>query len=440
MSMLTSKNFTEAQPRSLNIFSIPSTQTAVEDIFFQESRPISQVSGQSPIEFQISGQNGMEYLDLSRTRLYVKLKIVKSDGSSLSASEKCAPVNLLLQNLWSQVDVTLQGKLLSSQSNHYAYKSIIQTLLNYGEDYKKTQLTSQLYIKDTPGELEQTDPFGANSGLFERQIFMSQSKSVDVEGCLFTDIFQIERYILNQVNIGVKLYRNSPSFCLMSGEDNPSYSIHIEDIFLRVCKVKINPAIIYGHAEALQKTNAKYPYTKTEIKMMSIPKGQISFTWDNIFQGNRPNKLIIGLVNANAVAGNYTLNPFNFKHYNLTRISVLCDGVPVGSGSINLNYNTQEGENVIPAYINLFQVCGQWQNNVGNYIDRDEMGLGYALYGFDLQPTFQQEEFLHLTKQGVVRLELQFGSVLPEAASIIVYSEKTGYFEIDQSRNIITEG
>ena len=107
MSMLTKNNFTETQPEALNLFTVPSTQTAVDDMFYQDCRSISQISGQSPIEFHLSGQNGMEYLDLSRSRLYVKLKIINSDGTTLTSNEKVGPVNLLLQSLWSQIDVTL---------------------------------------------------------------------------------------------------------------------------------------------------------------------------------------------------------------------------------------------------------------------------------------------------------------------------------------------
>lgn len=148
----------------------------------------------------------------------------------------------------------------------------------------------------------------------------------------------------------------------------------------------------------------------------------------------------MGLVSTQALSGSYSLNPYNFKNYDVRQITLLCDGVPVGGGPLKVNYSKNQGETIIPAYISLFQVSGQWMQNVGNGIDRDEMGSGYALYGFDLQPTFQREDYLNLVKQGVIRLELQFGTPLPEGASIIVYSERSGYFEIDQSRNIITEG
>jgi hypothetical protein len=42
------------------------------------------------------------YVDLQKTKLYVKCKIQHGDGSPLSADESVGPVNLLLQSLFSQ--------------------------------------------------------------------------------------------------------------------------------------------------------------------------------------------------------------------------------------------------------------------------------------------------------------------------------------------------
>lgn len=65
---MTTEQFRDALPSSLDIFSLPPTQTAIERMYYQEVRPISQISGNSPIEFIISGQNGMEYVDLKQTQ------------------------------------------------------------------------------------------------------------------------------------------------------------------------------------------------------------------------------------------------------------------------------------------------------------------------------------------------------------------------------------
>lgn len=81
---------------------------------------------------------------------------------------------------------------------------------------------------------------------------------------------------------------------MITNELNPEFEIDIEEMYLRVHKVLINPAVIMGHNQMLSTTNAKYPYTKTEVKIMTIAAGNQTYTWDNVFQGLRPNKIVIG--------------------------------------------------------------------------------------------------------------------------------------------------
>jgi len=70
-------------------------------------------------------------------------------------------------------------------------------------------------------------------------------------------------------------------------------------------------------------------------------------------------------------------------------------------------------------------------------IDREDISQGYALYTFNLEPTFQDSEYFTLLKQGNVRLEVTFGTALSETVSCIVYAEYPGYFEINAARDIL---
>lgn len=107
---------------------------------------------------------------------------------------------------------------------------------------KKNQLTSQLFIKDTPGSLDDNDvKSGQNNGLFSRASYFEESKTVDLEGPLYADVFNMNHYILNQVAIGVRLYRSKGEFCLITNESTPDFQVIIEDIVLRVCKSKSIP-------------------------------------------------------------------------------------------------------------------------------------------------------------------------------------------------------
>lgn len=83
--------------------------------------------------------------------------------------------------------------------------------------FQASQLTSQLWERDYPGEFDDVNAkSGKNSGLLKRAQFTKLSKTIDLEGPIMHELFQIDRYILNQVGISLKLYRTRPEFYLLS--------------------------------------------------------------------------------------------------------------------------------------------------------------------------------------------------------------------------------
>ncbi|CAC5392261.1 unnamed protein product [Mytilus coruscus] len=308
---------------------------------------------------------------------------------------------------------------------------MMKTLLDYGQDAKASQLTGALFYKDRSGHM---DSFDTNTGLYERKKLIGNSKSLDMEGMLFHDLFEMDRYLLNMVDVKLKLFRSKPSFCLMSSEDDADYDVVIEDIVVKVCKIKVNPAIIFAHSEALKSTNAKYPYTKTVMKHITLMMGSTNAVLENIFQDVKPKRIIMGLTSTNAVNGDYQLNPWNFQYFDLQQITLYCDGVPVDGIPLKLQFNEDRGATNVAAYVKMFENCGKWGGDAGNEITRSDFNNGYALFCFDLQPHFSDANYLSLVKQGKVRLECHFATPLPETVSLLILAENSGYFEIMSSQ------
>lgn len=89
-------------------------------------------------------------MDLKKTFLSLRIRIVHGDtGASLKTTEFVGPVNLIAHSIFEQVDVTLQGKLISTGTNHYPYRSYFQKLLEFGSNSKDSQMSTQLWKKDT---------------------------------------------------------------------------------------------------------------------------------------------------------------------------------------------------------------------------------------------------------------------------------------------------
>ncbi|XP_071082614.1 uncharacterized protein F54H12.2-like [Haliotis cracherodii] len=433
MALLNDKEFEELVPETLNLFTLPPYQTSVQKHYFVNVRPLSQINDSTPLEFHVSNSGG-DYVDLKRTRLHLKVKVTQTDGTALAEDENVAPVNLFLQSLFSQVTVYLQNQLVSSTNNHYAYKSMMKTLLEYGHEAKSTQLTTQLFYKDVAeqnSDLESSNVTGSiNGGMSSRASYIADSKVLTMSGPIYEDIFDVNRYLLNEVDLTLKMYRSDPKFCLMSSVIDHEFKVQILDAYLQVCKVKVNPALILAHNELFEKSNALYPYTKTEVKVTSIPTSQQTHSIDNV-SNPVANRYIVGLVESASLNGSYAGNPFNFKSSMLKKVTLYVDGVSVPS-------QPTEADDV-ESYVNMLDGMDLWKKDEGNAITRSDFLLGSALFVFDLDKMCEDSEYLNLVKSGTVRLELEFKSALINPLSCVVLTQRNSLIEIDRARNVFVK-
>ncbi|GFS77867.1 uncharacterized protein F54H12.2 [Trichonephila clavipes] len=105
--------FSECVKSELELFNLPGTQTVIQDGQWKQFHPLSNVFDNAPVEFHISG-SAEDYIDLSQTQLYVKAKIVKVDNTPITKDDTIRPVNLFLHSLFSQVDVSLNDRVVSN--------------------------------------------------------------------------------------------------------------------------------------------------------------------------------------------------------------------------------------------------------------------------------------------------------------------------------------
>ena len=142
------KDSNDYSSSSLDLFLLPPTQSSFQKGKSIDYHPITSLSDGGPTEFKVSG-SGKEFLDLARSYLYLKVKISKADGSNLDAASKVGLANYPIASLFNQVDVILGSKLISSATNTYARRSILEVLLNCDKEAAESQLGCGLFCKDT---------------------------------------------------------------------------------------------------------------------------------------------------------------------------------------------------------------------------------------------------------------------------------------------------
>lgn len=432
------ENCRECTKSEIDLFTVPPLNTSMERGGYVNYLPVSSITEQGPLEFNINGSNE-EYIDLGRTYLYLKVQVTTNDGANLEADAKVGPVNLFFHSLFSQVNVHLRDALVSPSVNTYPYKAYLETLLSYGEDAKNTQLTSELWCADQ-GNFNNHDPYqGAddlkNIGLARRATYIAGSKNLEMMGRIHSDIFQQDRYLLNGVDLHVKLIRSPTTFHLMAGANQ--FITKIKEAALYVRKVKLNPTISLAHSKMLDQGKfAKYPVRRGVVTSFTISQNSLSFNKENVVSGQLPRRIVVGFVRNAAFNGNVKLNPFNFEHFDLNYLSFNVGSQTFPSQPLKPNFAENQH---LQAYMTLFEGTGMLNADKGHGITRDQFPSGFALYVFDLTADMCQGSHIDPIKHGNLRMEVHFAKALPATVNAVIYSEYDNLIQIDRARNIVTD-
>ena len=458
----------------IDLFSIPPTQLSLEKGRWIDYRPLSSVQNDdSAITYLISGTD--EYIDLSKTILVVEGSVRASDGeTALDAGQaNVAPVNNFLHSLFKQVDVYLNGKQVTPAMGTYAYRSYIETLLNYDVSAKKSQLSSAMYYKDTPGKMDDkgglpqikkvtiqvkddnggsdtaetatiTTAGTGNQGFAKRSNFIQGSKKFTLSGPIFSDVFMGDHLLLNGMTLKIVLNRSSNQFCLM---DKNATEIHpkvrFTDVVLKIRKVKVDQAVSDAMGLLLLKSPAIYPIRRVECKSLSISKDLPDITKDNIFSGLIPKSFVFGLVDADAYTGKSGKNPYNFKHFDVTSIGLSVNGEEIPFKQLTLTYPNDNNSNTgkvdfIQAYNTLFSGTGKMYANMGLDISREDYANGYTLYAFDLTPDMcNTTDYFNAVQRGSLSVAITFGKNTENAIAMVCYGDFENVIPIDSQRNVI---
>ena len=463
----------------VDLFSIPPTQLSLEKGRWIEYRPLSSVqNNDSAITFVIAGTD--EYLDLSKTILVVEGKVVSGTEANLDSGQaSVAPVNNFLHSLFRQVDVYLNGKQVTPAMGTYAYRSYLETLLNYDVSAKESQLSSAMYYKDTAGKMDEagglpeektitfikgsyssntaptdadkeeiaiTVPGTGNQGFAKRHKFIENSKKFTLSGPIFTDVFMSDRLLINMLDLKVVLNRSYNEFCMMDinkegSKVNPK--VELSDVILKIRKVKVDQAIRDSTEVLLKQTPAIYPVRRVVCKALSIAGGLPNVRLDNIFSGLVPTSFVFGLVDSNAYTGKYVKNPFNFHHYDISSITLSVNGEEIPFKQLRLKFPTtknirEKTVDFLQAYNTLFSGTGKMFSNMGLDITRDDYPKGFTLFAFDLTPDMcNTADYFNTVQRGTLSVDLTFDTDTPEAISMVCYSDFENIIRIDSERNVI---
>ena len=407
--------------------------------------PISQLRHDAPIEFNI-GANSQRYIDLKNIKLYLKVKLVKSDGGNISDDDKVTFSNYPICSLFQQVDLYLQQQLVCSSGTGYAYRGMLDVLLENDRDDMTGILRQGLYFRESSGSMDSTELIvsnnqSVNAGFVERKAFTKGSTTVELQGKLHADLCRQERVLLNAVQVTFKLTQSREPFRIMrpapsEGDTAQEYKVQILNATLKVPMIKPTPAMLLGISSGLKISPALYPFERTEIKTVSIPSGQGSWAVDNLFLSRIPKRLVVAMVSESAYTGTYSKNPFNFTNFKLTYMCLTIDGSCVPSRAIQMDFDK---DIYLDAYYTLFSIA---QDEIAgkprktSTITREEYPKGHMCICFNIDGSSYGDEYINPQTFGLSKMELKFAENLKENVTLIMYAVYNSLLRIDEARNV----
>ena len=436
----------------LELFKRTQFQASIEGTQLIQYRPISTINDTTTIEFDIPVSSD-ELLDLENVFIFIKARAVKQDDTEYQAGDddRFALINYGVNTIFDQLSVYLNGTLVSQASKTYHYTSIIQALTENTHVDSTTSLACGGFVSSRGNTNYQHN--GVVPELFQ---IVRRSKMFTLFGKLHADIFRIDRLLLNGVNMRLALSRannniifygapaavaNAAAIPPIAARDAVEPKLDLRECFIYARKVKPTPSILNALARALHTSKAKYPFKRTNTRVINLPANQSSYTCDNIYISQMPCKLILGLVSNDAFNGTYTSNALTFQHNNLSFLCVYINGQMYPSvpfePNFEANFNHYERE-----FYEFLLNLGYINNSLNPSIDLVNWPKGHCLFSFNFNADFNvstPSNFISLPKEGFLSVELRFRANVANALKLITYAEFDNLIEIDEARNVTVD-
>lgn len=418
-------------PPELNLFTSQPVQTSILSESVVKYNPLTTLDKCSNIQFLIPSIKD-KYINLNRIDLKLQLQIIKNDGTTFAEEDKDIEVYLInncLHSIFKKLTIEMNDQIVSN-TQFYHYKSYLENLLNFQKGSAENLMQTQGFYLDTQ---QHFDEYENNSGAKARYAATKNSKTIELYGKIMSDVFNIQRYLISDVDIKINFDLEKKDFYFMKMKDESTAVLKISEATVFVCYKTISPTMLLAHHKMLQSRNASYNFKRTSIKNFLIPGGVNTFNIENIFSGQLPTNLLMMFLENDAYYGNMSKNPYNFKTFDIGYLQLNVNGNNVPNHPLTLNSSSGL---VSKAYHDLHLGLNYTNKDFGLLFNMEAFKNGFGIFAFDLTPT-KKHSVINLSDNGILKAELKFHKTTDKPILMLVYAEFPSSFEVTSTKNII---
>lgn len=276
-----------------------------------------------------------------------------------------------------------------------------------------------------------------NTGLKVRAKTHKGSKVVTFIGRPHVDIFHLGKLLPPGVDMTVKLVPSNDAFVLIrpGGDGAKEFKLEITAASIITRRKRLSDQMVLAHKEVILKKNIRLPYSRVQVKTIGVQADLRRWSAENVYTGTLPDRVIVAIVRDKALAGTYDSNPFNFEHFDITRIQLFRNGTSVPRLGYHPDFTTDD---YTQDYLTFQEECGYGLGDKCVPLSPDEWADGFTVFAFKVTPgpigpgdVFPRS----MSITGTIKLEIDFAKDTPENLKIIFLSESPGVLEFDQFMN-----
>ena len=385
------------------------------------------------VEFRVPKAHN-SFIDLSSLSLEVKLRVTKSDGAALTEDDKLVFVNGLRHTLFKSASVFLNGVQVENNFM-YNYSALLKLFTSLNPHHIGKLGRNAFFYRDEKGSGiidKYQESYFTNMNKLERStVARIKDDGLHLCGPLLLDLCGLDSYLLDEVDVNIRLEFTSPSFIINTHLDGSAYKVNIDLCKLWVTRVFPQPDAMIALNASLSEPGSfvDYIYNKTITKSYVIGGNQRSISVDLPWGNCIPSKIYMALVDMEAFSGVYDKNPLFLRHADLNGLSVSVNGRSL------YNFTVSLPKEFASLYHYTLKALGIHQHHLISY---DAFTEGRMVIALDLLAE-DVKEAVDPEYTGNLRINMTFSNASASNRMLLLFGDTQGILRINSDRQIYSD-
>jgi len=381
------------------------------------------------LEFTIPGADG-EFTDLSNISMELKVRLIRPDGIPVDHTDTVTLTDGFFHRLFQSHSVFLNGVQVEG-SNHFGLINNLKTYTSMGAG-ETSSVGMNMGYKSPHGEIVETvtvnNLFNGQDGDIATINQMAQGV-IHMMGKLNLDISTADSYLLDNVEIRIRLELGRACLVLLAATNNEAYTYRIDMCKLWTRKVVPSPGAILSLNRSMNESgdSVSYLFDRPLVKTIIFPAGQRNLTVDNPFNDIVPHKLMVFSIDQASSNGVYNRNANYFDHGSLSDLSLELNGNCLSKVKANF-----PGE-CAQALFHTTSALGDCHS----LITRKNFAIGRSIFVFDTRIS-DAEGTVNLERKAYLRMSINYSVAGTANRIVYIVGFTTGIIKINSLRRIFT--